>query len=387
MEPACARKLLHLLGVEYQSDDVVDLSGSHVAVARLVNRENGAHQLVHFLHVCRQQLEEHGLGQWLERNLPQVFALEVARIAGRVLRIIFGIIIQLQLIVYLPQLVHLLGRVHLLHVDVFDTVRCDPTISREQHLMLSKGQAKAKDAIEDGLELVVLDALIIVVRSAGILMKLLFESVPFLVANLEVNLLVKVFDFVHVHLGMDRAEVARADRLLPAERVLAAFTSSSRLFLERVLPEVRRFTWMNLVTHSQVEVLVRYLAIAVDVKEFVDVAELRLGYLEAPMVQIELQLRRRDSFSVGILVHVFERFKDTGPLLADLHDNVLLELLRVQLALGAIRLFATLLLFFKVPLILRIAHRVVPKEEALGHMDAVADPGTKVHIVQLAHVL
>ena len=187
-------------------------------------------------------------------------------------------------------------------------------------------------------------------------MKLLFERIPFLVADLKVNLLVKVFDFVHVHLGVDSAEVTRADRLLPAERVLAAFTSSSRLLLERVLPEVRRFTWMNLVTHSQVEVLVRYLAIAVDVKEFVDVAELRLGYLEAPMVQIELQLRRRDSFSVDILVHVFERFKYTGPLLADLHDNVLLELLRIQLALSAIRLFATLLLFFKVPLVLRITH-------------------------------
>ena len=93
MEATCTRKLLHLLGVEYQSDDVVDLSGSHVAVARLVNRENGAHQLVHFLLVCRQQLEEHGLGQWLEHDLSQIFALEVARIAGRVLRIIFGIII------------------------------------------------------------------------------------------------------------------------------------------------------------------------------------------------------------------------------------------------------------------------------------------------------
>ena len=299
----------------------------------------------------------------LELAILLMVALEVTGETCCVLGIIFSVVAELQLIIYTLQFTCLFRRVDLLHVDELDAVRRHSSVGHEEHLVLGLRQSMTQNAVEDGLEFVVFDAVVVVV-SRGILTQLLFEQVPFSFADLVVDLLIESLDLLHVHLDVDRAEVTGADGFLPAERMLAALTMTSSVARQRVLPEVGSFTWVDLVTHCQVEVLVRDLAIPINVKVVVDLLKLHLRHLEAPVIEIELELRRRNTLCRYVLVHVLEGFQDTRPLLSNFQDDVLAQFSGRQLPLGPLRVLTSLLLTLKIPLILRVAHRIVPKEEA-----------------------
>ena len=144
---------------------------------------------------------------------------------------------------------------------------------------------------------------------------------------------------------------------------------------------------MNFVADRVVEVVVRDLAILINVELGVNLLELLVAHLEAPVIEVEADFAGTYAVGVNVLVHVFECLRNCFPLLPHLVDDEILQLLVVHFLRGVDQVILQVPCSLQVFLVLWVSLGVVPEVEAGTLVDAVAEPRAEVLVVNTTHLI
>ena len=110
---------------------------------------------------------------------------------------------------------------------------------------------------------------------------------------------------------MKHAEFLPENGWLPTRSMVAFWLFN---VLEFILSEIKSLTWMNLMTKSQIKIIVTNLSIFIYIKFIIYFFELFICHFDTPMIEIIFQFFWWNTISSNFLVHVFESFSYCFPL-------------------------------------------------------------------------
>lgn len=171
-----------------------------------------------------------------------------------------------------------------------------------------------------------------------------------------------------MHLLVDLAEVLIVPGRLPTFIVI---TTVDFALLGLILSEVQALHREHFRTNRQLEILVRYFVVTIEVKLRENLIKLLFRNVHAPELKIKLKLFSAN-LSRFLDIQIHEGLSESLPLELYLLDDLLFEVSGEQNFLGLILIiFLVPGVLFLVHLILRILLGIVSEIETFRHMDRV----------------